>query len=79
MTKKATWLRKPHRGKEKIVRRKHTRADVKKLRAHSARTPLAKIMKRRKNGRPVALKALKLGIGLAINDNSTVPQPEFQQ
>jgi hypothetical protein len=33
-------------AKKKIVRREHTKADVKELRAHSkAGTPLAKIMK----------------------------------
>ena len=52
--------------KTKIVRREHTKADVKELRAHSkARTPLAKIMKltKRTEG-SLRQKALKLGISL---------------
>jgi hypothetical protein len=51
---------------KKIVRREHTKADVKELQAHSkARTPLATIMKltKRTEG-SLRQKASKLGIGL---------------
>jgi hypothetical protein len=54
------------KAKKKSFAVKYTKADVKKLRAHSkARTPIAKIVKltKRTEG-SLRQKALKLGIGL---------------
>lgn len=51
---------------KKVVRREYTKADVKKLRAHSkARVPVAKIAKSMKRTEgSLRQKAIKLGISL---------------
>ena len=56
----------PKKTKKTVVRREYTKADVKKLRAHSkAKTPVVKIAKLTKRSvGSLRQKALKLGIRL---------------